>query len=80
MRYMLLLYVPTEVRAEDPDARAPMEAWNAYTEDLRQAGALIAVDALQGVDIATTVRERDGERLSPTARSPRPRRCSAATT
>jgi hypothetical protein len=59
---MLLLYVPAEVRAQ-PGTRAPMEAWNAYTEDLRQAGALIGVDALQGVDAATTVRERDGRRL-----------------
>ena len=35
---------------------------------------MVAGDALQPTDAATTVRVRDGERSSPTARSPRPRR------
>ena len=62
MKYMLLLYVPADVR-ENEDARAPMEAWNAYTNALRESGSLIAGDALEGLATATTVRERDGEQL-----------------
>jgi hypothetical protein len=62
MRYMLLLHVPSEVR-ERADLRAPMEAWWAYNEALRDAGAFIAGDALQDLDTAHTVRVRDGEQV-----------------
>jgi hypothetical protein len=59
MKFLLLLHVPPAFR-EDPQ-RAPMEAWHAYTAQLREAGALLGYDALQGTETATTVRERDGE-------------------
>ena len=59
MKYLLLLGVPAAQR-HDPQ-RAPMEAWHAYTAQLREAGALVGYDALEGVETATTVRERDGE-------------------
>jgi hypothetical protein len=62
MKYMLLLYVPAEVR-EDESARAPMQAWYDYTRELQEAGVERGNNALQGLDTATTVRERDGERL-----------------
>ena len=35
--------------------------WNAYTQSLGEAGVLVAGDALDGIDTATTVRERGGE-------------------
>jgi hypothetical protein len=62
MKYMLLLYVPADI-GEHEAARASMEAWNAYTNELQESGSLVAVDALQGLATATTVRERDGDRL-----------------
>lgn len=58
MKYMLLLY-------SDPQAgEAAMEEWFAYTQALAAAGVLLGGDALHGVDQATTVRVRDGERLT----------------
>jgi hypothetical protein len=62
MKYMLLLYVPAEVR-EDENARAPMQAWHDYTRELQEAGVERGNNALQGLATATTVRERGGERL-----------------
>jgi hypothetical protein len=62
MKYMLLLYVPADVR-ENEAVRAPMEAWNAYTSELHESGSLIAVDALERQTTATTVRERDGDQI-----------------
>jgi hypothetical protein len=62
MRYMLLLHVPTEVRA-NPERRAPMEAWHAYTRALQSAGVYLAGDALEALDTARTVRVRDGDTL-----------------
>jgi hypothetical protein len=62
MRYMLLLHVPADVR-ENEAARAPMEAWSAYTRELEQAGILLAGEALEATTAATTVRQRDGEHV-----------------
>jgi hypothetical protein len=62
MKFMFLLYVPQEVR-EDEGARAPMEAWMSYTQQLAESGVERGNNALQGLDAATTVRVRDGETL-----------------
>jgi hypothetical protein len=62
MKYMLLLYIPADVR-ENEAVRAPMDAWMAYRHDLERSDALIAGDALQDLATATTVRERDGDRV-----------------
>jgi len=62
MKYMLLLYIPADVR-ENEAVRAPMEAWMAYRHDLERSDALVAGDALQGLATATTVRERSGDRV-----------------
>jgi hypothetical protein len=62
MKYMLLLYVPAEAR-DDANARAPMEEWFAYSRALGESGSLVAGDALEGLDTATTVRVREGETL-----------------
>jgi hypothetical protein len=59
-QYMLLIYTPTDGAPADESA-AEMSAWYEYTESLRDAGLLVASDALQGVDTATTVRVRGGE-------------------
>ena len=58
MQYMLLLYVPA-----DGSASAPTEAWFGYTQQLQEAGVLVAGDGLQPGDTASTVRVRDGEAL-----------------
>jgi hypothetical protein len=62
MKYMLLLHVPADIRQNEA-ARAPMEAWFAYTRALEDAGVHLAGDALQGLETATTVRVRDGETI-----------------
>jgi hypothetical protein len=59
-QYMLLIYTPAggPPYEEQAEQRA---AWFEYTQSLQDAGVLVAGDALQGVDVATTVRVRDGE-------------------
>jgi hypothetical protein len=59
-QYMLLIYSPVGGPPNGQQAE-PMSAWNEYTQSLQEAGALVAGDALQGTEVATTVRERDGE-------------------
>jgi hypothetical protein len=58
-QYMLLIYSPVDGPPSEQPAE-PMSAWNDYTQSLQEAGALLAGDALQGTDVATTVRVRDG--------------------
>jgi hypothetical protein len=65
MKYMLLLASdptqgPTPGTAE---FAAEMQEWYAYSAALVEAGAMVTGDALQGVDTATTVQVRDGERI-----------------
>jgi hypothetical protein len=62
MKFMFLLYVPQEVR-DDPDARASLETWMAYGRALQDEGVHLGDNALEGLDMATTVRVRDGETL-----------------
>jgi len=61
MQYLLLLtYAPVSLA----DAEAPRpEEWSAYTLALQEAGIMVSGAGLQGVDVATTVRVRAGERL-----------------
>jgi hypothetical protein len=59
MQYLLLIYVPSDVQP-DPAMRP---AWMEYTRQLKEAGARVAGDALQGLDTAQTVRVRDGQTL-----------------
>lgn len=64
MRYMLLLTHDPEVETEPaPSEEAQMKPWMEYSDRLREAGAFVDGDPLAGVDTATTVRVRDGERL-----------------
>jgi hypothetical protein len=58
MQYMLLIHFPV-----DEDLKATPEAWNAYTTQLMESGAMVSGAGLQGGETATTVRVRDGETL-----------------
>jgi hypothetical protein len=59
MQYMLLIYQPLDT-PRDPDVYA---AYMAYTTELRESGAMVAGDGLEGLDAATTVRVRNAETL-----------------
>ena|SRR5215216_4546014 len=65
MRYMLLIYGDESSwgNASEADQQAQMEKWNAYTEELRAAGATQGGDALRPTATATTVRLENGEPL-----------------
>jgi len=60
-QYMLLLYSPVEGRPTPEQMAAEMPRWGEYTQSLKDAGLFVGGDALQGADVATTVRVRDGE-------------------
>jgi len=58
---MLLIYTPAD-NPLTPEEMAEMSPkWDEYTESLREAGVYVAGDALQSTELATTVRERDGQ-------------------
>ena len=65
MQYMLLIYDDEQTWASLSEAERGQifQAYGAYTEDMRQKGAFVAGDALQPTSTATTVRERNGDRL-----------------
>jgi len=64
MKYALLIYGASGVRPDAGPADDGVFAdWVTYTRALRSAGALAALQRLQDVDTATTVRLRGGERL-----------------
>jgi hypothetical protein len=60
-QYMLLLYGPAQGRPSPEEMAAEMPRWGQYTQELKDAGLFVAGDPLQGIDVATTVRVRDGE-------------------
>jgi hypothetical protein len=65
MQFMLLIYDDEQIpqTMSEEERNAFMGEYFAYTEELRQAGAYVAGDALQPIGTATTVRVRDGEQL-----------------
>jgi hypothetical protein len=66
MQYLLLIY-SDEKRWEhlSEEERGPrLQEWFAYTDELREAGALVAGDALQPTSTATTVQYKEGETLT----------------
>ncbi len=65
MKYMLLLASnPADEPAPDDEAFGPyMGEWNAYSQALVEAGAMVAGEALQGIETASTVQVRDGKRI-----------------
>ncbi len=60
-QYMLMIYNPVESPLSPEQLGEVGPRFDAYTEGLQGAGVLVAGDALEGADIATTLRERDGE-------------------
>lgn len=59
--YMLLLYAEEGDEAETERRWAELPRWFELNESLREAGLLVANDALKPVSTATTVRVRKGE-------------------
>ena len=65
MQYLVLIYSEEPAEAPDPaQIGAVMEEYNAYTDMLRERGALVAGEALQPTATATTVRIRDGQTMT----------------
>jgi len=61
MKYMCLIYTAPELGPQSEQEMAEtMPDWFAFNDKVAEAGQLIAGDALQAVDTATTVRLRDG--------------------
>src|SRR5690348_15059023 len=64
MKYALLIYSTPGASTDERSAGdGVFDDWVAYTQALESAGALLAVERLEVVDTATTVRLRGGERL-----------------
>jgi hypothetical protein len=63
MKYLLLLYGDESQWADatPEDIQLEMDAYVAYEAELREAGALIAGEALEPTHAASTIRIRDGE-------------------
>ena len=64
MKYVLTIYgdeSQRESRSEE-EGRQIMAAYDAFTTEVRDAGALLVGEGLQPSSTATTVRVRDGER------------------
>ena len=65
MRYLLLIYTAESMEPPtDEAAAAQVEAYDAYTREVRSRGAYQAGEALHPPSSATTVRVRDGETLT----------------
>jgi hypothetical protein len=66
MQYMLLIYGDESAwhtRSEEESGQI-MQAYGAFTDELKGAGAMVAGDALQPTQTATTVRVQNGETLT----------------
>ncbi len=65
MQYMLLIHDDEKLwqSLSETELGALYQAYGAVTQEMRDRGAFIAGDQLQPTTAATTVRERDGERL-----------------
>ena len=64
-QYMLLIFRdPSNGPAPDtPEGEAHLKEWFAYDAGLRSSGAFVSGDALQAPSTATTVAQRNGERV-----------------
>ena len=63
MTYMLLIYQPTDYQPSETTSSEMFQAYMAYGERLRKAGAFVDGAALVQPTSATTVRVRDGKKL-----------------
>jgi hypothetical protein len=66
MKYMLLIYSDPAVMPVPgtPEQAEAHDHWVRYSQELAASGALLAGDALQGTETATTVRVRSGDTLT----------------
>lgn len=66
MRYMLLIYTDEKLLSapDSEETRQMMPAYAAFTDELSKSGAMQSGDALQPVATSTSVRVRNGERLT----------------
>jgi hypothetical protein len=66
MRYLLLIYTEEQLDGAPTGdaAAAEMEAYNAFTAEVRDRGMMEAGEALHPTASATTVRVRDGETVT----------------
>ena len=64
MQYLLLIYENEKASENMNEAErgAFFQAYMSYTQELKDAGAFVAGDALQPIATATTVRVREGKR------------------
>ena len=65
MQYLLTIYVDEAdfANTTPEDGMKMMAAYDAVTEELKQAGVFLGGEGLQATSTATTVRVRDGEPL-----------------
>ena len=66
MKYMMLIYGQEGGFGDMPEdqQQAVLKSWFDYSEDMEKAGVMVAGDALQRTQSATTVRVQDGETLT----------------
>jgi hypothetical protein len=66
MQYLLMIYAneKAEANMNEGERGELFAAYMKYTEDLKQAGAFVAGDALQPVSTATSVRVRNGDKIT----------------
>jgi hypothetical protein len=66
MQYILLIYGDEDARAamSDEERAQGFAAYGAFTQELRDKGAMVAGDPLQPSTATTVVRVRDGEQLT----------------
>ena len=65
MRYLLLIYGPEQTEQPSPEAQAAvMQAYDAFTKNVKARGAYLGGEALEPTPTATTVRVRDGQTLT----------------
>ena len=65
MKYMLLIYSDLSAWPEDPAASEQISKdYFVFTQQIMDSGELVAGDALEGTDTATSVRVRDGKTSS----------------
>ena len=61
MRYIILIY---DNEKEAPQDEGEMQRWFDYTDELRASGHYVAGEALHPVATATTVRVKNGKRVT----------------
>jgi hypothetical protein len=61
MRYLMLIY---ENEVTMPQDEAEMQKWYQYTDELKASGCFVAGEALHPTSSATTVRVKNGKRVT----------------